>query len=76
MATPSAAAPAPSAKELEMADPGPGATQHRATAERLELLPWGDGSAPSLPSVDNGSNFGVSQPRCAQPPDGECRHLL
>lgn len=29
---------------------------HTATAERVALLPWGEGSAPSLPSVDEGFN--------------------
>lgn len=38
----------------------PGENEHTVTAERISLLSWGEGSAPALPSIDNGSGIGVS----------------
>lgn len=49
---------APQAIPIPLAHPAR-EDEHAMTAERLELLSWGEGSVPSLPSIDNDSNTGV-----------------
>ncbi len=49
--------PPEGAAAAEPADPGresppPLAVDHVATVDRLSLVSWGDGSSPSLPSID------------------------
>jgi len=47
--------------------------EHVPVASRLPLVSWGDGSAPSLPSIDDGASemslvSRRARPRCAPPP--------
>lgn len=46
----------------EARPPSPGEEgEHTITADRVALVPWGSGSAPSLPSIDDGAASDVSQ---------------
>ena len=51
------AAKAPVSAAVEPGQPPLLGPEHVPVAERLSLVSWGDGSAPSLPSIDDGASM-------------------